>query len=186
MTDEQLAQLTARGIAETGIEGTFGSVACSTAGDWPSLGISQWEDIRADALLWRIPGGRDYMGMAYSQITGEGKKEILSALLDSEQGRKVQLSRLAGDCETYITALRQISGLKEAALVYAAMWCPTSTYTVVAFLKNRTHRTDLGDLGAVHRLFREEYARAADVEMYAEGYRHRADVTYEYVARVMK
>lgn len=181
MRDESLARLAARGIAETGIEGDFGSVARSTAGDWPSLGISQWEEIRADALLWAIPGGRDYMGMSYSGIVQAGKRETLSALLSSEEGRRVQLSRLAGDCEGYLDALAQIPMLSEKTRVYAAMWCPTSLYTVIAFLKNRAHRADLADLAAVHQLFCDEYARAADVESYAEGYRNRAEKTYAYV-----
>lgn len=182
MKNESLARLAAQGIAETGIEGAFGSVVRSTAGDWPALGISQWEEIRADALLWAIPGGRDYMGLSYSQIVQSGKRETLSALLSSEEGRRVQLSRLAGDCEGYIDALAQIPTLSDETRVYAAMWCPTSLYTVIAFLKNRAHRTDLADLAAVHRLFWEEYARAADVEIYAEGYRNRAEKTYTYVS----
>lgn len=45
MTNEQLAYEIARGIGQTGVEGHYGSVSCSTAGDYPSMGISQWEGI---------------------------------------------------------------------------------------------------------------------------------------------
>jgi hypothetical protein len=40
MTDEQLAYEIAKGIGKTGIEGSYGSVTCSTAGDYPSMGVS--------------------------------------------------------------------------------------------------------------------------------------------------
>lgn len=185
MTQIEMAQMAARGIAETGIEGWYGSVARSTAGDWPSLGISQWEDIRAEALLRSIPGGDAYRGLSYTDLTRSGKSRALSALLDSDAGRRAQLARLAGDCEEYVAALSQITTLGQPrCTVYAAMWCPTSLYTVVTFLKNREHRTDLSDLESLHRLFREEYARAAGVEMYAPGYRNRAEKTYDYVRQL--
>ena len=53
MTDEQLAYEIAKGIGMTGVEGGYESVSCSTAGDYPSMGISQWEGLggRGDTLL---------------------------------------------------------------------------------------------------------------------------------------
>lgn len=179
-----MARLAAAGIAETGIEGGYGSVSRSTAGDWISIGISQWEDIRADAVLLAIPGGRDFLYRPYSALKTEGALPALSALLGSEEGRRAQDMRLALDCEEYIAALSQIESLTPATTIYAAMWCPTSLYTVVTFLKNREARADLGNLDTVHHLFRTEYARAADVLPYAEGYRNRADATYEYVGHL--
>ena len=50
MTKEELARAIAKGIIETGIEGDYGSVSCSTAGDYPSIGVSQWEGERANRL----------------------------------------------------------------------------------------------------------------------------------------
>lgn len=50
MHKEELAKYIAEGIIVTGVEGTYNDVSCSSAGDYPSLGISQWEGERA-----RIP-----------------------------------------------------------------------------------------------------------------------------------
>ncbi|MEF2807325.1 MAG: hypothetical protein U0N16_02760, partial [Desulfovibrio sp.] len=60
MQENQLAAGIVEGIIQTGIEGTWGDVARSTKGDYPSLGISQWEGVRADGLLLHIPGGSQY------------------------------------------------------------------------------------------------------------------------------
>jgi hypothetical protein len=57
VTKEELARAIATGIIETGIEGDYGSVSCSTAGDYPSIGVSQWEGERANRLLENISGG---------------------------------------------------------------------------------------------------------------------------------
>lgn len=185
MTQMEMARAAARGLAETGIEGRFGSVAVSTAGDWPSLGISQWEGIRAEALLRSIPGGDAYRGLSYTELIWQKKSQALSELLDSEAGRQAQIERLATDCEEYIAALHQITTLgRPRCMIYAAMWCPTSLYTVVTFLKNREHRVDLGDLGTLHQLFCDEYAHAAGVDMYAPGYRNRAEKSYDYVVKI--
>ena len=51
MHKEELAKYIAEGIIVTGVEGTYNDVSCSSAGDYPSLGISQWEGERADTLL---------------------------------------------------------------------------------------------------------------------------------------
>ena len=48
MQEKQLAAGIVEGIIQTGIEGTWGDVVRSTKGDYPSLGISQWEGVRAD------------------------------------------------------------------------------------------------------------------------------------------
>ena len=37
-----LAKEIADGIIVTGVEGSFDSVSCSTAGNYPSMGVSQW------------------------------------------------------------------------------------------------------------------------------------------------
>jgi len=42
MTKEELAQEIAKGLINTGVEGGFNAVSCSTAGDYPSIGCSQW------------------------------------------------------------------------------------------------------------------------------------------------
>ena len=181
MKRQFLSEMMAKGLAETGIEGSFASVSCSTAGDYPSLGLSQWEGPRADALLLSIPGGADFMGMSYSQLEGEHRLEALSALLDSPAGRAAQMAQLSADCERYVEVLERISSLTEPkCIVYAGMWCPTSDAVVCAFLRNRAHRADLNDLDVLHQLFYTEYARAADVMEYEAGYQHRAERTYQF------
>ena len=37
MTTEELAREVAKGLVNTGVEGGFESVSCSTAGDYPSI-----------------------------------------------------------------------------------------------------------------------------------------------------
>lgn len=67
MTREELAKSIADGIIAAGIEGDFDSVSCSTAGDYPPIGVSQWEGDRAEDLLSRIPSGDDYSGRSYEK-----------------------------------------------------------------------------------------------------------------------
>ncbi len=182
MSRAVLAGLIARGIAETGIEGNFSSISCSTAGDYPSLGISQWEGARAEALLLSIPGGENYTHMSYSMLGSAGRLGGLAALLASPAGQAAQMEVLRADCAAYAGALGTIPGFTApAAAVYAGMWCPTSLAVVTAFLTNRTGRYDLNDLTVLHRLFRKDYARAADCEEYLTGYQNRADRTYTWV-----
>ena len=182
MNRAMLAGLIARGIAETGIEGSFSSISCSTAGDYPSLGISQWEGPRAEALLLSIPGGENYTQMSYSMLESSGRIGGLAALLASPAGQAAQRETLAADCAAYAAALECIGGLTApASKVYAGMWCPTSLTVVTAFLINRIGRCDLNDLTMVHRLFRADYACAANCENYLPGYQNRADRPYAWV-----
>lgn len=185
MTDEQLAYEIAKGIGQTGIEGSYGSVSCSTAGDYPSMGISQWEGLggRGDTLLSAIDGGSRFVGRTYSDIEASGELDALSALLDSPQGQEAQNRILAEDClALYVPVVKE--ALENAAcIIYAGMWCPTSHNVVRRFLLNRIDRYDLNNLEVLRDVFRDQYYIAADVgEQYAEGYANRANITYEYVA----
>lgn len=183
MNRRKIAEWVARGIAETGIEGTFSSVSCSTAGDEPSLGISQWEGERAGRLLAAIPGGGIFSGISYSRLSGEGRIPALSALLGSAAGRAAQMRMLAEDAASYAEALLAEGFFSSPpCVVYAGMWCPTSVSVVCAFLRNRAHRAQLDSLWPLHRLFRAEYAQAADVMAYEAGYHRRAEVTYRWVS----
>lgn len=182
MTDEDMAAAAALGIAETGIEGAWDSVVCSTGYDRPSLGVSQWEGPRADALLGMIPGGGAYAGRPWSALSG-ADRQALAALLGSDAGRAAQLALLTEDTRRYVRLLGEIPALgRPQCVVYSAMWCPTSEAVVCRFLKNRADRCDLGRLEAVHGLFRTEYADAADVREYRAAYEARADRTYQYAA----
>lgn len=187
MTDEQLAYEIARGIGQTGVEGSYGSVSCSTAGDYPSMGFSQWEGIngRGDYLLSCIDCGQKFIGRSYSDIEGAGELEELSGLLESEQGQEAQNQILTQDClETYLPALLD-AGLTDArCIIYSGIWCPTSHRVVNVFVGNRLKRGfDINDLKTLYELFFDQYWKAADVsEMYREGYQNRAVTIYNYVS----
>ena len=188
MTKDELAQAIAKGLVETGVEGPYDCVTCSTAGDYPSMGCSQWEGLggRGDRLLSYIDGGDRFAGRTYSDIEATGELEALAELLGSEQGQAAQNMILADDCrDKYLPVLSDVDGLTApASIIYAGIWCPTSHYVVMRFLQRRAERGhDLNDLETLRNLFRDEYYIAADVgEQYAEGYANRAETTYEYVA----
>lgn len=184
MTDKELAYEIAKGIGQTGIEGNYGSVSCSTAGDYPSMGESQWEGIggRGDTLLSYIDGGDHFAGRSYFDIRDSGELESLSALLSSPQGQEAQNQILAGDClEMYVPAVKEAL-TDDKCIIYAGMWCPTSHRVVRRFLLNRVNRYNLDNLETLRDVFRDEYAIAASCEEYAEGYANRANTTYEYVS----
>lgn len=183
MTKEELAREIAKGIIETGIEGDYGSVSKSTAGDYPSIGVSQWEGDRANRLLASIPGGEHYAYRTYYDLKYSGKRWGLKELLASEEGQQAQLEMLSEDCEEYVETLWEVPDLDDTrCTIYAGMWCPTSHYVVRNFLIRRQNRGyDLRDIDTVYELFRDQYATAAGCEEYADGYANRADITYDYV-----
>ena len=183
MTKEELAREIAKGIIETGIEGDYGSVSCSTAGDYPSIGVSQWEGERANRLLENISGGAHYAYRSYYDLKYSYAIQDLKELLMSDEGQRAQLDMLAEDCEDYVETLWEVPDLDDTkCTIYAGMWCPTSETVVRNFLMRRQERGyDLRDINVIYELFREQYAYAACCEEYAEGYANRADATYEYV-----
>lgn len=187
MTDEQLAYEIARGIGQTGVEGNYGSVSCSTAGDYPSIGISQWEGIggRGDLLLSYINGGDYFAGRTYSGIRRSGELNALSELLESPQGQEAQNIILAQDClEKYVPTLKQVPTLDDSrCFIYAGIWCPTSHIVVWKFLTRRCDQYNLRSLSTLRELFRNQYYIAAAVgNAYAAGYANRAENTYQYAA----
>ena len=184
--NKSLAREIAKGIIATGIEGGYDSVAKSTAYNYPSIGVSQWEGNRANELLKAIPGGAEYVDRTYIDIKASGELPMLKELLRSEAGQQAQLEQLSRDCLQYVEALQQVPTLDDTrCLIYAGMWFPTSTYVVKRFLKNRFDRVDLRSLEALYKLFENYYWIAADVgEMYRPGYANRAQITYEYVAGI--
>lgn len=183
MTVEQLAREVASGLISTGVEGGYESVSCSTAGDYPSVGCSQWEGNRANELLRNIPGGQGFIGVPYSEID----VDALAALLDSPEGQQAQLNMLASDCESYVQ--RAIDcGLTDArCVIYASMWGPTSTYVMGRFIQRRLQDGyDIsGNLEELHQVWHDLYTDAAGVgEQYRAGYENRSDRTYEYVSEL--
>ena len=177
--NKSLAKEIAKGIIATGIEGGYDSVAKSTAYDYPSIGVSQWEGNRANELLRAIPGGEEFVGRTYIDIKASGELPML-------KGQQAQLEQLSRDCLQYVEVLQQVPTLDDTrCIIYAGMWCPTSTWVVKRFLTNRYMHVDLRSLEALYKLFKNYYWVAADVgEIYRAGYANRARTTYEYVAGI--
>ena len=176
MTRKELGQQIALGIIETGVEGGYDAVSCSTAGDYPSMGVSQWEGIndgRGDTLLSYIDGGDYFADRTYSDIEEAGELDALSELLNSEQGQIAQQMILSQDCaDMYVDRLLDVWGFTNpACIIYAGIWCPTSHEVVGRFLERRRDRgVDINDLDELYITFKNEYAIAADCEECAEGY----------------
>ena len=184
MTIDELGKEIALGLVNTGIEGSFGSVSCSTAGDYPSMGCQQVEGIdgRGDELLNSIPGGDKFVGRTYSDIEDSGELNELSELLESPAGKTAQISILQRDTSRYAQKCIN-AGLTDArCVIYAGMWCPTSEYIVGLFIRNRVSRNIADNLRNLYNIFRDDYARAADCMDYAEGYENRSDSTFDYVS----
>lgn len=189
MTDEQLALEIAKGIIQTGVEGSFDSVSCSTAGDYPSMGVSQWEGLngRGDTLLSYIDGGSRFIGRTYSDIRNSCQLQTLRCLLGTPQGQAAQLDILTNDClNSYVPILKTIPTLDDSrCFIYAGIWCPTSEHVVRTFLRNRASKYNLRSLETLAALFQRQYWIAADVgDIYQQGYANRALNTYNYVAGV--
>ena len=184
--NKSLAREIAKGIIATGIEGDFDSVAKSTAYAYPSISVSQWEGNRADELLRAIPGGEEFVGRTYIDIKASGELPMLKELLRSDAGKQAALDQLSRDCLQYVEVLQTVPTLDDTrCIIYAGMWCPTSTYVVKRFLENRFERVDLRSLEVLNKLFKNYYYIAADVgEMYRAGYANRAEATYQYVAGI--
>lgn len=186
MTDEELALMSSKTILDTGIEGGYGSVSCSTAGDYPSMGASQWEGIggRGDNLLSYLDGGYKFAGRTYSDIRDSGQLQELSDLLDSEQGHIAQQMILSYDTLAYIQEQHVIEINDDSrVIIYIASWQPTSTTLPVRFLQNRLDRCNIHSLEDVNNIFVDEYWIAADVgEQYKLGYANRGNNAYQYVA----
>ena len=184
--NKNLAREIAKGIIATGIEGGYDSVAKSTAYDYPSIGVSQWEGNRADELQRAIPGGEEFIGRTYIDIKASGELPMLKELLRSDAGKQAQLDQLSRDCLQYVEVLQHVPTLDDTrCLIYAGMWCPTSTWVVKRFLANRYMRVNLRSLKALNELFKNYYWIAADVgDIYRAGYANRAQTTYEYVAGI--
>ncbi len=185
MTQSELAHEIALGLINTGIEGGYESVSCSTAGDYPSLGCSQWEGGRADDLLERIPGGDKFIDRPYSDIEAAGEVDELASLISSDAGQAAQLAQLESDCVSYVETLTTICDFDDSrCVIYAGMWCPTSAVVVARFIRRRRDRGyNIRSLGTIRDMFRDEYADAAEIPTgcYA-GYENRANSTFDYVS----
>ena len=189
MTNEEIATYVFQGFVELGIEGAYNNVCCSTAGDYPSVGIESWEGDRYETLLTYIDGGSTFSGRTYSDLentindAGVSDRDSLAALLDSEQGHAAQDQIATSDCQEYVEFLQEkIPEItNDTCLIYAALWCSTSLSSVVAFIRNRLSKIDVNDLDSIYSIFSNEYAAAVDCAEYQYGYSYRAANTYNYV-----
>lgn len=187
MTQSELAHEIALGLINTGIEGGYDSVSCSTAGNYPSIGCSQWEGSRANDLLENIPGGDKFIDRAYSDIEAADEVDELAALISSDAGQAAQLAQLERDCLSYVETLANICDFDDSrCVIYAGMWCPTSTGTVARFIRRRRDRAyNVRSLDTLRTMFRDEYADAAMIPASCyEGYANRAETTFQYVAAI--
>lgn len=187
MQDWELAGEIAKGIINTGVESWYGGISCSTAGDYPSMGVSQWEGSRGDYLLSCLDGGKRFIGRTYSDIKDSGDLKELEGLLSSPQGQAAQQTLLTQDCfQLYVPELKKVPYLDDSrCFIYAGVWCPTSHLVVRMFLRNRYTQYNIRSLDTLRQLFKEQYYIAASVgSQYAAGYANRAENTYQYVAGI--
>nr|WP_320145657.1 hypothetical protein [uncultured Anaeromusa sp.] len=183
-TQEDLIELIAKALVDTGVEGPYDAVTCTTSGgDYPSLGMSQWEGERSDLLLSYIEGGETFAGRAYSDLRNSGDIPALKELLDSAQGHAAQDLRLREDIrDMYLPFLLEAGLTNAACIVYAGVWCPTSHVVVRNFIRRRAERGyDVNDLGVLNGLFFEQYADAAYEGEYQAGTQNRANATMAWV-----
>ena len=143
--------------------------------------ISLWEGERADTLLLQLDDGGYYRNRSYSDLKSTGDIVNLKNLLATEQGRKIQEEQLQKDACNYVDMLLLIPLKNTASIVYAGLWCPTSTGVVQAFLTNRNKSYDLNDVEVLSDVFKRFYARAAGVSAYTLAYALRADEQLRYV-----
>lgn len=180
--EEKAAVEIAKGLIATGVEGAYDGFSKSSAGDYPSIGCSGWEGNRADALLTSI-GLTKYCGRSYSSLTPEDISKIKIAL-DSEKGQSAQLAILSSDASNYVNSiLAKVKITEIRCLIYAGIWCPTSTSCVCSHLGKNTGVVN--DLAKLNHAFIDDpgsYAlTTANVgEKYAAGYRNRGNIIYNY------
>lgn len=179
---EKAAIEIAKGLVATGVEGPYETCISSSAGDYPSIGCSCWEGNRADTLLNNI-GLSKYAGKSFSSLTPSDISTIKQAL-GSEKGKSAQLAILSSDASSYVNAiLAKVSITEIRCLIYAGIWCPTSTSAVCSHLgKNSGVVNNLEQLNQAFINDPGSYAlTTANVgNTYAEGYRNRGNKTYNY------
>lgn len=174
---DSLAEAIASGITSTQIYGAYNEVHCAENEDALALGISSWESAEADELLDRIGDDRFY-DRPYSCLTQDDRTE-LSALLNSNAGRRAQQDKLLEDCQFYMRELSDIE-LDRPCIIYAGMWCPISSLYVKTFLAK--HSRAMEELETMHEAFLSDFAS----EIYApydmhETIRANAKKIHDYV-----
>ena len=176
----------AKGLVSTGVEGPYDTVVSSTAGDYPSIGCSCWEGKRADALLSAV-GLSEYIGRSFSSLSSADISKMKAAL-GSSKGQEAQYSILSKDTSAYVSEILGTVKITDIrCLIYAGIWCPTSSYCVCRHLSKFPDAVN--NLEALNSAFIDGntcYAlTTANVgEKYAEGYKNRGNITYNYCKKL--
>ena len=180
MKVKDIARLVAIGLIETGVEGGFDNVCKSTAIDSICIGVSSWEGGRAQELLRRIPGTEEYQDRPFSDFS-DGEIDALAEILASDEGVAAQTDMLAQDCEEYVEEVQSAGVHNVRAVVYAAMWCPTSIVCVCRCIEDAIDdEYDVEDVKELAEYFYDNYPRIADCEEYSAGYRNRSNIMCIY------
>ena len=92
---------------------------------------------------------------------------------------------LAQDCEEYVEEVQSAGVHNVRAVVYAAMWCPTSIACVCRCIEDAIDdEVNVNNVEELADYFYENYPSIADCEEYACGYRNRSNNTLIYVRRM--
>lgn len=179
---EKAAIEIAKGLVATGVEGPYDTLVISTAGDYPSIGCSCWEGIRADTIFKEL-GLSEYAGRSFSSLSDSDKSKIKLAL-GSEKGQQVQWAILSKDTAGYVDEiLKTVTVNNIRCLIYLGIWCPTSTYSVVRHAAKFSSILD--DLDRLNSAFIDaptSYALTTSGlgTQYEDGYRNRGNRTLAY------
>ena len=179
---EKAAIEIAKGLVATGVEGPYDTLVLSAAGDYPSIGCSCWEGIRADTIFKEL-GLSEYAGRSFSSLSDSDKSKIKLAL-GSEKGQQVQWAILSKDTAGYVDEiLKTVTVNNIRSLIYLGIWCPTSTYSVVRHAAKFSSILD--DLDKLNSAFVDaptSYALTTSGlgTQYEDGYRNRGNRTLAY------
>ena len=179
---EKAAIEIAKGLVATGVEGPYDTLVLSAAGDYPSIGCSCWEGIRADTIFKEL-GLSEYAGRSFSSLSDSDKSKIKLAL-GSEKGQQVQWAILSKDTAGYADEiLKTVTVNNIRCLIYLGIWCPTSTHCVVRHAARFSSVLD--DLDKLNSAFVDaptSYALTTSGlgTQYEDGYRNRGNRTLAY------
>lgn len=206
LTIDQLADAIADGLVVTGVEGPY-KTCTKTSGqndDYISIGCSCWEGTRANKVLNAIglsqytkepfldpkSGYTSYSKILQPISKGSSKthQDLISETLDSEKGRSAQRAILSADTKNYVTAIKSaVPNITDArCIIYAGIWCPTSTSCVCSHLKKNVSAINdpvqLNNAFIVNNSYAAETAKVGSANY--QGYYNRGNITLEYVLRI--
>lgn len=191
---ETMAKAMAVGLLNTHVEGYYNSFTCSTGGNYPSMGFSQWEGSRGDELLKDLGLGQ-YAGKSNDTLIALGADKIIAAALNTEKGHQTQMNKAITDMKNVLSNIRNILPdlTNTKCALYIGIWSPTTYFgeATCRFLKKRIDPDKINSLEAVHAVFANDgYAQWAlgyDQSVFNanhDGYNNRANITYKYCSGI--